>query len=52
MWSVTTEAVTYAGAASACAFDRPWNGWENGRLFAASGGDVWVRWSDAEGAAQ
>lgn len=51
MWSVTTEAVTYAEAADACAFAAPWNGWENGRLLAA-GGDVWVRWSDVEVAPQ
>lgn len=51
-WTVTADPVTYADAAAACAFDRPWNGWENSRLLDVSGGDVWVAWSDVEVAPQ
>jgi hypothetical protein len=47
-WSVSAKAVRYDRAATACAFAAPWNGWENGRLLTAGGGDVWVAWSDAE----
>ena len=50
-WSVTRKAVRFAQAHDACAnagagFDVPWNGWENGRLLHAGGGDVWVACSD------
>jgi hypothetical protein len=50
-WSVTKKRVRWASAASACAkagssFDVPWNGWENGLLHTAGGGDVWVAYAD------
>jgi hypothetical protein len=41
--------VRFAKAAGACAFAAPWNGWENQRLLAVGGGDVWVR-SEVEAA--
>jgi hypothetical protein len=42
-WSVSADAVGYAEAGDRCAFSAPWNGWENDRLLAAGGGEVWVR---------
>jgi hypothetical protein len=46
-WSVSTDPVAWAEADDACAFARPWNGWENQELLTVGGGDVWVRWSSA-----
>lgn len=54
-WRVTRQVVRFSRAATACAvagahFDVPWNGWEDGRLLAAGGGDVWVAYAgDASG---
>lgn len=54
-WTVTDRAVRFEKAADACSrigarFDVPWNGWENGRLLAAGGGDVWLAYAgDASG---
>ena len=47
-WTVSAKAVRFDKASRACAFAAPRNGWENQRLLAAGGGDVWVAWSDAE----
>lgn len=47
-WSVSTKPVRFDRAARACSFAAPWNGWENQRLLAVSGGDVWVAWSHAQ----
>jgi hypothetical protein len=48
-WTVSAKPVRFAKAAGACAFAAPWNGWENQRLLAVGGGDVWVR-SEVEAA--
>ena len=47
-WTVSARAVTFDDADEQCVFAAPWNGWENGRLLAAGGGDVWVAWSDRQ----
>ena len=48
VWSVSAKAVRFDRADRQCVFAAPRNGWENGRLLAAGGGGVWVRWSDAQ----
>jgi hypothetical protein len=52
-WTASRKAVRFDRAADACptgsSFDVPWNGWENGRLLAASGGDVWLAYTSTGG---